>query len=142
MMISRTVLFVLVVVLLAACGQESVASGGDPQQTDDATVTNEQPVTNATSDPGGPPVGGTVTGVVVNGAGQPVNGVVIEAKSLDQPPQAIPEMVVVTDAQGRYMWPLKPGRYELAARAADRSSSTAQVVVTAGETAQANLTVG
>jgi Carboxypeptidase regulatory-like domain len=141
MMTSRTVLFMLVVALLAACGQQATAPGEDRPPTDD-TAANEQTVTNATSDSTGPAMGGVATGVVIDRAGQPVVGVLIEARSLDEPPQPVPELAVVTDGRGRYVWPLKPGRYELLAHADDRPSSPAQVEVTAGGTAQADLTVG
>jgi Carboxypeptidase regulatory-like domain len=146
---ARMFSFAVLLVLLAACGQESVPPGGGPIDDPNATVTNRPPgpsgygsVDPSTGPGPGRAINGTAAGVVLDRSGQPVVGALVEPKSLDEPAKPIPELAVVTDAQGRYEWHLQPGRYELVARMGDRSSSAAPVVVTPGETAQADLTVG
>ncbi|WP_436638588.1 carboxypeptidase-like regulatory domain-containing protein [Microbaculum sp. FT89] len=55
-----------------------------------------------------------VVGTVRSPAGAPIPGAVIVARSLDTPTKAIPEIAIVTNENGSFAWPLRPGRYELA----------------------------
>jgi hypothetical protein len=57
----------------------------------------------------GPAAGQGVSGRVVDGAGRPVAGALIEARSLEQPPRPLVEIGVLSGADGRFRWPLPPG---------------------------------
>jgi hypothetical protein len=59
----------------------------------------------------------------------PLSGAVIEAVSLDQPSVAVPERIVMSKEDGRYYWPLRPGHYQLTARAACYLPRTVRVQV-------------
>lgn len=78
----------------------------------------DTPVSN-TSDQGNSGGGNrqaaTVTGRVLDPAGQPVVGAVVVPQSKDTPPQALPELAALTDDTGAYRWTLPPGRYTLTA---------------------------
>lgn len=62
------------------------------------------------------PTHGTISGTVTLG-GKAIGGAMIVPTSLDDPPTAIPEKAVMSDAQGRYSWSLASGRYSLRAQA-------------------------
>ena len=49
----------------------------------------------------------------VTAAGQPLAGVSVQPRSLDEPATAIPEMAVVSEDDGQYRWTLRPGEYEI-----------------------------
>jgi hypothetical protein len=75
----------------------------------------ERPDTPESGQPGQPGMqgnAGLVQGQVL-AAGQPVGGALVTPQSTDQPPQAVPELAVFTDEQGRYAWTLPPGGYRL-----------------------------
>jgi hypothetical protein len=65
----------------------------------------------------------------------------VSAHSLDSPAHAVPELAVLTDADGRYEWPpLASGRYELRV-ATPTAKGAVRVVVQSGTTAHADLTL-
>jgi hypothetical protein len=53
----------------------------------------------------------------------------IAARSLDEPAKAIPEIAILTNEQGSYAWPLRPGRYELTPMLDGKRGTPEQVVV-------------
>ncbi|NML16811.1 carboxypeptidase-like regulatory domain-containing protein [Azohydromonas caseinilytica] len=55
-------------------------------------------------------------GRVVDAHGRPVAQAVIEARSLERPPRPLPQIGVLSGADGRFRWPLPPGRHALRAR--------------------------
>lgn len=64
-----------------------------------------------------------VSGQVVDGAGRPVAGALIEARSLERPPRPLAEIGVLSGADGRFRWPLPAGaRAALRARLGDAVS--------------------
>lgn len=95
------------------------------------------------SDSGGPPgattARATVTGVITDSAGRPVEGALVQPKSLDDPPHPVPELAVLSRPDGRYEWSLAPGRYEFAATKDDRVGTPVEVTAVAGGTAQLDL---
>jgi hypothetical protein len=97
----------------------------------------ESPVT---SDHGEATAPGSVKGAVHSMDGRPVVAVMVVATSLDEPPRAVPEVAVVTDGDGRFEWPLKPGRYRLKATT-PAGSATRDVTVGAGDTDEVHLVV-
>ncbi len=127
-----------VTLLLAGCGgSESVSStsGAAP----DSSPSSASPAPAALPDTAVPYA---VTGVVRDAAGKPVRGVHVAMTSLDNPGNAVPELAVFTDDDGRYRWPasVAPGRYELRV-AAPSGTATTSVTVTSTGPATADLTV-
>ena len=88
-------------------------------------------------DTGGPTVARSdrtgVAGRVVDRAGRPIHGVVVMVRKLDPPPVAIPEIANATDRNGRFFWPLAPGRYALSFHRDGRALGERTVVVGSGE---------
>jgi len=54
---------------------------------------------------------------------------VVFARSLDEPGKPIPEIAIVTDAEGGFHWPLKPGLYELTPMLDGHKGSPGEVTV-------------
>ena len=105
-------------VVLAACGgmmaDSSGQNGGSAHNSannPDAPTGPDAPVSGVPGQSGGGSRGSMVTGRVVDPAGQPVVGAMVMPQSKDTPPQPIPEIAVMTNADGRYQWSLPPGRY-------------------------------
>ena len=66
------------------------------------------------SDRGTPAAARAASGVgghVRTAAGRPIPDVVVMVQSRDTPSPAIPEIARTTNTEGRYFWPLPPGRY-------------------------------
>lgn len=85
---------------------------------------------------GGPPAaavaGRGVEGRVVDERGQPVADALIEARSLEQPPRPLPQLGVLSGSDGRFRWPLPPGRHALRARLGETLSCEVAVPEAAG----------
>ena len=54
-----------------------------------------------------------VQGRITAADGKPVSGAMVVPLSLDADGPPIPEIAILSDADGRYTWPLRPGRYQL-----------------------------
>jgi hypothetical protein len=76
-----------------------------------------------------------ITGRITNDDGNAVEGAAVVAASLDPSGPAIPELAIVSDANGRYQWPLRAGRYELTVVAEGYQRVSKKVAVSAGEVA-------
>jgi hypothetical protein len=76
-----------------------------------------------------------VTGRITNDDGNAVEGAAVVATSLDPSGPAIPEIAIVSDANGRYQWPLRGGRYELTVAAEGYQRVSKKAAVSAGEVA-------
>jgi hypothetical protein len=76
-----------------------------------------------------------VAGRIVNEDGGAVEGASVLAAPLDPGGPAVPEMVVVSNAEGRYQWPLRAGRYEITVVADGYQRASKRVAVNATETA-------
>ena len=118
----RLVVLVAAALALTACGGGAGADGGDP-----AT-----PVSGGGSSAAAPVVR-QVDGTVRDDAGRPVRGALVVPRPVDADTPGVPEIAIVSDAGGRFSWPLRPGSYELAAQLGDRRS--APVAVTVGTAA-------
>jgi hypothetical protein len=73
------------------------------------------PVGSVTSDsaPVETSLGEGIAGIVTTEAGEPVEGVFVQAFPLDPSAGPIPDIAIMTDAAGRFSWPLQPGNYRL-----------------------------
>jgi hypothetical protein len=76
-----------------------------------------------------------VTGRITNDDGNAVEGAAVVAASLDPNGPAIPEIAIVSDANGRYEWPLRSGRYELTVVAEGYERASKRVEVSSGKIA-------
>jgi hypothetical protein len=76
-----------------------------------------------------------VAGRITNEDGRAVEGASVLAVSLAPNGPAVPEMVVVSDAEGRYRWPLRAGSYEIAVVADGYQRASKTVAVTTSEIA-------
>ena len=85
-------------------------------------VSHEDPQTS-------PALAEGVTGTIAEEGGRPVEGAMLVPKSLDINGPAIPEIAIVSDRDGRYQWPLRPGRYDVTVRASGYEDVTRQVTV-------------
>lgn len=93
----------VVLLLLAGCGRAKDYYNNRPISSDDPAA------------PGRPGDTATVlTGKVVDEQGKPVEGAIVTPSSRDKPPRPIPEIAVMTDAQGSFTWHLPgPGNYDI-----------------------------
>jgi hypothetical protein len=85
----------------------------------------------------GPPGGGDRSGVagrVTGPDGAPLEGVSVAAASRDRPERPTPQLGVITNADGRYRWPLPPGRWEFTVDAPAYRAASRTVDVPAGRT--------
>jgi hypothetical protein len=78
-------------------------------------------------------LGEGVTGKVTDLVGDPIEGASILPQSTDSPPLPIPDILIVTDTNGKYMWSLRPGSYRLTVIAEGYRPKTMPVQVKPGE---------
>jgi hypothetical protein len=76
-----------------------------------------------------------VTGQIRGDEGTAVAEATVLAASLDVDGPAVPELAIVSDANGRYEWPLRAGRYELTVIAEGYQRLSRRVSVSAGKVA-------
>jgi len=124
----------LLAVLAVACGALAACGGGGHG------AGGPGPGGTAPAKTGGPARWGTVAGTVRDAAGRPVRGALVVPAALDGS-VAVPEMAVLSGADGGYEWRLLPGRYAVSARSGERRSTPVTVSVTAGQRAAADLTL-
>jgi uncharacterized protein YegP (UPF0339 family) len=74
-----------------------------------------------------------VAGQITNEDGSAVEGASVLAAPLDPGGPAIPEIAIVSDAKGRYQWPLRAGRYEITVVVDGYQRASKQVAVKASE---------
>jgi hypothetical protein len=119
----------LTVLGAAGCNHTDTPSpSGQPE----ASATPDAPVTSSAG--GGEPPAAAIQfleGLVTSAKGDPIAGVAIEPLPLDGQP--VRDMGSFTDENGRYSWPLYPGRYEVSARLDGYKTATKQVVVGRGD---------
>jgi hypothetical protein len=82
-----------------------------------------------------------VTGRVLASHGHPVVNALVQAKSLDTPSQPIPEIAIVTDGDGRYRWPLRPGRYVISVSAGGYQTASQHIELRKGAAATLDFTL-
>jgi hypothetical protein len=82
-----------------------------------------------------------IAGTVTNEAGEPIAEVFVQATSLDANSPPIPDIAIMTDAEGRFGWPLRPGAYRLTFILDGREIGEAEAVVEAGHVSDIDLLV-
>ncbi|MDR9899763.1 carboxypeptidase regulatory-like domain-containing protein [Aetokthonos hydrillicola Thurmond2011] len=74
-----------------------------------------------------------VTGLVTTRDGHPIVNAWIQAKSLDEPSNPIPEIAIITNEAGEYKWTLLPGKYKISVFIDNRKLATKLVTVKPGQ---------
>lgn len=74
-----------------------------------------------------------VTGFVTSREGHPIISAWIQAKSLNNPANPIPEIMILTNGAGEYQWPLSPGRYEISVFIDNKQQEAKLVTVQPGQ---------
>jgi len=102
-----------------------------------------QPLTSAAENGRGAGAGPQegIEGTVTSADGKPLAGVFIQAESLDEPAARIPELAISTGEDGRYLWPLSPGRYRISASLEGHPSANGTATVEAGRRTTLDLTL-
>lgn len=75
-----------------------------------------------------------VVGLVTSDAGLPIADAVVQPQSIDEPGNAVPEKLVLTDADGHFQWRLFPGLYVLTVVAEGYQSQSKTIEVEAQRT--------
>jgi hypothetical protein len=87
------------------------------------------------------PIESGVLGRLLDGNGKPVEGASVGAEVLDANSGPIPEIGVLTDANGDFHWPLRPGRYRLTPYVEGVRIEPQEVRVEAGKATRVTFTV-
>lgn len=116
---------------LIACGLVGLLSSCS------VSTNGELPVSG--SSPSSSPIVPAAYGIVRNGDGNPIDGVMVNVASLDDPPRAIPELAVITSGLGAYEWPLAPGKYRIYATADNIGTDSVEIIIVDGVRARADL---
>jgi hypothetical protein len=96
---------------------------------------SDLPVSGATGDSTARQLTEGTAGRITNKDGNPVEGAAVLAAALDSSGPPIPELAIVSDANGRYEWPLRAGHYELTVVAEGYQRVSKKVAVSAGQVA-------
>lgn len=86
-----------------------------------------------------PQIAEGVVGRLVRPPRQPIAGAMIQATSLDSPAKPVPEIAILTNADGHFTWPLRPGSYRLAAVVEGRELAEATVRIEPGRITRLDL---
>jgi Carboxypeptidase regulatory-like domain len=141
-------LILLLVLILAACGQASTGNtaGADmnrqeqPTGGPNASVSSDTPQARQL-EIADTPSGGVAQGRIIDSAGNPIAGVLVMPESTANPPQAIPEIAVLTDEQGRYQWTLSPGPYKFTFTREGYAPITQTIVIKPDQPAKLDVTL-
>lgn len=125
------VMKVLLVALMAIVASSACSDEGDP----DTPVTRP----DVAADTGAIREG--VSGNIVAEDGSPLGGAFVVPVALDEEPPPIPEIAILSESNGRYTWPLRPGNYEIVVTLEGYRRATERVTVSAGEVAVLNFTL-
>jgi carboxypeptidase family protein len=139
----------LFVLILAACGQASSGNttGADvnrqeqPTSDPNAAVSSDTPQARQPEPAAGALSGSMAEGRIVDAGGNPVAGVLVMPESTANPPQAVPEIAVLTDEHGRYKWNLSPGPYKLTFTREGYAPATQTIVVKPDQPVKLDVTL-
>ncbi len=101
----------------------------------------DQPVAHDNVNAAALPISQGLVGRVAGDDGQPLEGAFIVPVSLDEEPPPIPEIAIVSESDGKYEWPLRPGEYEIAVTLDGYQEAKARVSVRVGEVATLDFTL-
>ena len=100
----------------------------------DGTQDRHDPVTAPGIDNGAPAaISEGVTGRVRASGGAAIVGAMVQPRALEANARPIPEIAIVSDGEGRYVWRLFPGKYEISVSAEGYAPVTATVAVAGGQ---------
>jgi hypothetical protein len=102
----------------------------------------DQPTSSATHAEAAGRIAQGVTDGVTDRTGGPIADARIVVTSLDEPARSVPAIAILSDAQGRFAWPLPPGRYRLTALSGERELASKVVEVAPGAVARLEMTTG
>jgi Carboxypeptidase regulatory-like domain len=128
----RIAAVVCLLLVIAGCGDGGgarVSSGSDGNIAAPGGV----PVESVPGVPTGVPTG--VQGRVTNPAGEPVATASVVRAPVDST-AAVTQEAAVTDADGRYFWPLPPGTWEITISAPGLRTASRRVTVVDGQRAR------
>jgi hypothetical protein len=100
----------------------------------------DQPVTDRGTASGNEKVEG-VAGFIRDPAGRPIRSAVIRSMGLAVPSPPIPEIAIVSDKDGYYVWRLVPGPYEISVSAEGYRSASKRARVEPGRQARLDFTL-
>jgi hypothetical protein len=83
-----------------------------------------------------------VVGRILSEDAQPLAGAWVVPVPLDHTPPPIPEIVILSATDGRYSWPLLPGRYEIVVTLEGYERAAARVTVEPGQVSTLDFTLG
>jgi hypothetical protein len=101
----------------------------------------DKPVTSSDQGASRPGIASGVVGRVTDPDGRPVEGALIQPRSLVDPSPPIPEIAIVSDGDGRYTWSLFPGTYEISVSAEGYHRARKQVTIKAGQVVTVDFTL-
>jgi Carboxypeptidase regulatory-like domain len=93
----------------------------------------DRPVSGGTGDSTARQQTEGVAGRIIDEDGSAVEGASVLAAPLDPGGPAVPEIAIVSDAMGRYQWPLRAGRYAITVVADGYQRGSKEVAVKAAE---------
>ncbi len=129
-LIHRLIYLIVIVFLgfgVGGCGSQGVPTG-------DVSVGSDDPNgTGATSD-----ITEGVVGQVTSLGGLPIEGARVPVESLDV---AVPEIAILTNGDGRYVWGLPPGTYDISVFADGYQSQRKQIMVGVGQVMTVDFTL-
>ena len=106
---------------------------------DDATPNPDRPVRSTAEPMAATQIREGVVGRLTTSSGRPIATAQITAQSLDQPTRPIPEIAILSDADGRFIWSLRPGRYRLAALVDGHEVAAVETAVEPGRVTNVEL---
>lgn len=80
-----------------------------------------------------------MTGRVRDRNGEPVEGAFVQVRSFHATGPPVPEIAILTDAHGKYVWPLSPGSYQVTVSADGYLKAAAMVTVEAEHVVTVNF---
>lgn len=87
-------------------------------------------------------IGQGVQGRITSSSGHAVSGALIRAKSTDSKARSIPDIAILSDKDGKYAWPLQPGKYDLSVAVEGREPLTKTVEVLSDQITELDFVLG
>jgi hypothetical protein len=120
-------LFAALMLLTSAATRGSNSSEAVSIQTETASSISEAPNSSG------------IRGKVLNNQGSPIEGAAIGLECSQPPCPPIPELGVLTNAQGEFFWPIPAGEFSLTVHQNGKSSAPYKVIVESYKTVQVEM---